>query len=52
VPTLTPAHDAVLAVLDWLPADTEADAALVADLLVIRRLRRRGCSTSWKPLDV
>jgi hypothetical protein len=55
VPTLTPAHDAVLAVLDWLPADTEADAALVADLLVIPQaeaarlldeLEAAGCLTS------
>jgi hypothetical protein len=33
--TLTPAHDAVLAVLDWLPAGTVADAALVAAQLAI-----------------
>jgi DNA-binding MarR family transcriptional regulator len=30
---LTPAHDAVLALLDWLPEDTEADAELIAELL-------------------
>ena len=31
--TLTPAHGAVLALLAWLPADAEADAArLLADL--------------------
>jgi hypothetical protein len=35
VPTLTPAHDAVLAVLDWLPVETVADAALVAALLAM-----------------
>jgi hypothetical protein len=29
----TPAHNAVLAVLDWLPEDCDADAALVARLL-------------------
>jgi DNA-binding IclR family transcriptional regulator len=33
VADLTPAHDAVLALLDWLPEDVEADAGLVADLL-------------------
>jgi DNA-binding IclR family transcriptional regulator len=32
---LTPAHDAVLALLDWLPEDRDADAALVAELLRI-----------------
>jgi len=32
---LTPSHDAVLALLDWLPEDVEADAELVADLLRI-----------------
>jgi hypothetical protein len=32
---LTPAHDAVLAPLDWLPEDVEADAKVVADLLGI-----------------
>jgi hypothetical protein len=31
--TLTPAHSAVLALLDWLPEDIEADAELVAHLL-------------------
>jgi len=30
-----PAHDAVLAVLDWLPVETVADAALVAALLAM-----------------
>jgi DNA-binding IclR family transcriptional regulator len=30
---LTPAHDAVLALIDWLPEDVEVDAELVADLL-------------------
>ena len=35
VPTLTPAHDAVLAILDWLPVATVADAALVAALLAM-----------------
>jgi hypothetical protein len=35
VPTLTPAHDAVLAILDWLPMETMADAALVAALLAM-----------------
>jgi DNA-binding IclR family transcriptional regulator len=33
VPDLTSAHDAVLALLDWLPEDVVADAALVAELL-------------------
>ena len=32
---LTPAHDAVLALLDWLPEDVEADAEVVGDLLGI-----------------
>jgi DNA-binding IclR family transcriptional regulator len=32
---LTLAHDAVLALIDWLPEDVEADAELVADLLRI-----------------
>jgi hypothetical protein len=32
---LTPQHDAVLALLDWLPEDAEVDAALVAGLLSI-----------------
>jgi DNA-binding IclR family transcriptional regulator len=32
---LTPAHDAVLALLDWLPEDRDADAALVGELLRI-----------------
>jgi DNA-binding IclR family transcriptional regulator len=32
---LTPAHDAGLALLDWLPEDVEADAEVVADLLGI-----------------
>jgi DNA-binding IscR family transcriptional regulator len=31
--TLTPSHDAVLALLDSLPEDTMADAALIADLI-------------------
>jgi hypothetical protein len=31
----TPGHDAVLALLDWLPDDVDADAALVAGLLRI-----------------
>lgn len=35
VPTLTPAHDAVLAILDWLPMETMADAALFAALLAM-----------------
>jgi len=30
---LTPGHAAVLALIDWLPEDVEADAELVADLL-------------------
>jgi hypothetical protein len=30
---LTPALDAVLTILDWLPEDTVADAALISDLL-------------------
>ena len=32
---LTPAHDAVLAILDWLPMETMADAALFAALLAM-----------------
>jgi predicted ArsR family transcriptional regulator len=32
---LTPAHDAVFALLDWLPEDVKADAEVVADLLGI-----------------
>jgi hypothetical protein len=35
VRTLSPAHDAVLAILDWLPVETVADAALVAALLAV-----------------
>jgi DNA-binding IclR family transcriptional regulator len=35
VAALTPAHDAVLALLDWLPEDVEADAEVVGDLLGI-----------------
>ena len=35
MPTLTPAHDAVLAILDWLLVETVADAALVAALLAM-----------------
>jgi hypothetical protein len=35
VPTLTPAHDAVLAILDCSPVETMADAALVAALLAM-----------------
>jgi hypothetical protein len=35
VRTLTPAHDAVLAILDWLPVETMADAALLAALLAM-----------------
>ena len=35
MPTLTPAHDAVLAILDWLPVETLADAALFAALLAM-----------------
>ena len=33
--TVTPAHDAVLALLNWLPKEVEADAEVVADLLGI-----------------
>jgi hypothetical protein len=33
--TLTPGHDAVLALIDWLPEDAEADTELVAELLRI-----------------
>jgi DNA-binding IclR family transcriptional regulator len=32
---LTPTRDAVLALLDWLPEDRDADATLVAELLRI-----------------
>jgi hypothetical protein len=35
---LTPAHDAVLALVDWLPADRDVDAALVAELLRIPKI--------------
>jgi len=35
MPALTPAHDAVLALLDWLSEDVYADAALVAELLEV-----------------
>ena len=35
MPTLTPAHDVVPAVLDWFPMETVADAALVAALLAM-----------------
>lgn len=35
MPVLTPAHDAVLALLDWLPEDAEPTAELVAGLLRI-----------------
>jgi len=35
MPGLTPAHDAVLRLLDWLPDDVEADAELVGALLGI-----------------
>jgi DNA-binding IclR family transcriptional regulator len=52
---LSPAHDAVLALLDWLPEDVEADAELVADLLripegealrLLDELEAAGCLTS------
>jgi hypothetical protein len=33
--TLTPAHDAVLTIVDWLPVETVANAALVAALLAL-----------------
>jgi hypothetical protein len=55
VPTLTPAHDAVLAILDWLPVETMADAALVAALLampeadaawLLDELEQAGCVAS------
>ena len=32
---LTPAHDVLLALLDWLPEDRDADAAPVTELLCI-----------------
>lgn len=35
MPDLTAAHDAVLAVLDWLSEDVVADAATVAEVLAI-----------------
>jgi DNA-binding IclR family transcriptional regulator len=35
VATLTSFHEAVLRLLDWLPEDVDADAALVAQLLRI-----------------
>jgi DNA-binding IclR family transcriptional regulator len=53
--TLPPAHDAVLALLDWLPEDTNADAVLVAHLLgvpkaeasrLLDELEDAGCVTS------
>jgi hypothetical protein len=37
---LTSAHDAVLALLDWLPEDVEADAVLIADPLLPERAGR------------
>ena len=52
---LTPAHDAVLAILDWLPVETMADAALVAALLampeadaawLLDELEEVGCAAS------
>ena len=57
VPTLTPAHDAVLAILDWLPVETMADAAFVAALLAMPEadaawflddLEEAGCVASAK----
>jgi hypothetical protein len=57
VSTLTPAHDAVLAILDWLPVETVADAALVAALLampegdaawLLDELGEAGCVASAK----
>jgi hypothetical protein len=47
-PTLMPAHDAVLALLDWLPEGTEVDAALVADLIDIPEPDAAGFSTTWR----
>jgi hypothetical protein len=44
VATLTPTHDAVLAVLDWLPEDAEPTADLVADLL---RIALVGSESIW-----
>jgi hypothetical protein len=52
---LTSAHDTVLALLDWLPKDVDADAELVADLLripeveaarLLDELEEAGCLTS------
>jgi DNA-binding IclR family transcriptional regulator len=52
---LTPAHDAVLAVIDWLPDGVAADAALVAKLLdvpeaeaarLLDQLEAAGCVAS------
>jgi DNA-binding MarR family transcriptional regulator len=55
VPTLTPSHDAVLAVLDCSTPDTVADAVLVASLLdvpeaevvqLLDELEEAGCVAS------
>jgi hypothetical protein len=35
MPDLTSAHDAVLALLDWLPTDVDPTAELVAEILRI-----------------
>src|SRR5262245_18869637 len=50
VPTLTPAHDAAQAVLDWLPQARRPMPRWSPTCSSSGRLRRRGCSTSWKPL--
>jgi DNA-binding IclR family transcriptional regulator len=55
VPVLTPVHDAVLALLDWLPEDVAPDAELVAELLdvpetealrLLEELEAAGCLES------
>jgi DNA-binding IclR family transcriptional regulator len=58
VPDLTPAHDAVLELLAWLPEDAEPTAELVARLLRIPEteaarllddLEAAGCVASAEP---
>ena len=59
MPTLTPAHDAVLAILDWWTVETVADAALFAAFLAMPEadaawllddLEAAGCLVSAKGL--
>src|SRR5262249_43570013 len=46
----TPVHDAAQAVLDWLPQRRRPMPRWSLTCSSSGRLRRRGCSTSWKPL--